>query len=82
MGNIEGKKIAGNFPAIYGDGNAERFALRREPNGVYLVDGRAIPSTDNATGSVNDSESIIDIHVLDDMGVGLLGSQIGVDIEK
>lgn len=28
---------------ISGDGNGALFSLRREPDGIYLGDGRAIP---------------------------------------
>ena len=33
---------------ITGNGNSSTFDLVRMPNGVYLVDGRTIPVTDNA----------------------------------
>ena len=73
------------FPPIAGDGNAKRFELRCDPNGVYRVDGRVIPVAHDSTeitGSVDYGEPIIRIHNPDHLGIGLCGSVLGVNVEK
>lgn len=82
MEKLAGKEIAGKFPAIGGDGNAERFALRLVPDGVYRVDGRVIPVCDNAVLSVNDSQPVVSVHNSKNVGIGLLGSQLGVNVKE
>lgn len=52
------------------------FALRRGPNGVYLSDGRFIPSRNDATAGVDNSQAVIDVHGQGDIrerGMGVLG---------
>lgn len=82
MENFAQKKIAGKFPAIYGDGNAERFALRLKPNGVYSVDKRTIPATYHPGVGVNDGQPIVSVHPLIDDGIGFLGGECSIDVEK
>ena len=65
-----------------GGGAVDRFALRREPNGVYFVDGRTIPVRDNGAISLNDSEAVIGVHNGNNAGVGIGGAKLGVHIEE
>lgn len=68
--------------AIEGDGNHARFSLCREPNGVYRVDGRAIPASDDATRGIDDGKLVGRVHSLQHSGIGLLGSEARVNVEK
>ncbi len=58
------------YESLTGDG-PDRFALRRGPDGVYLVDGRVIPVADNSAGGVDDSKPVVGIHVRDYSVVGV-----------
>ena len=66
------------FEPIAGDGNAARFALLREPNGVYCVDGRTIPVRNDAPDSIYDRESVCRVHRPVDDVKRLLGAVLGV----
>lgn len=73
------------FAPISGDGNASRFALRLQPDGVYRVDGRVIPVADHSAkpvGCIDDSESVIGIHGCMNVCVGVLGRVGAVHIEQ
>lgn len=65
---------------IVGDGGASRFDLRREPDGVYLCDGRAIPARHNTAGRVYDSQSVVSVHHRADARERLLSAKLGVDV--
>lgn len=70
---------------ILGDGNWNRFALRREPNGIYRVDGRVIPVCDEGAepiGTVDDRQSVVRVHNTPNIGVSLLGSVAGMNEEQ
>lgn len=65
-----------------GDGGEKWFRLRHGPNGVYLSDGRFIPSRDHAAAGIDDREPVVDIERSGDnreCGVGILGR---VDVKK
>lgn len=51
------------------------------PNGVYRLDGRVIPVGDDTAISDDHSQLVVGVHRGEDMSVGLLGSQLGVDIK-
>ena len=67
---------------IVGDGGAERFALRREPDGVYRVDGRVVPIADDTTLGVDDRQAVVGVQRGSNMGVGRFGVMGRVDVEK
>ena len=60
----------------------DRFALRREPNGVYLADGRVIPVADNSASGIDDGQLVVPIHSGSDGGVSLIGAALGVNVEE
>ena len=62
--------------------NDSAFDLVRTPNGIYLRDGRAIPSADYATLGVNNRQSVVAVHARDDLGKGFIGVERGVDVEQ
>lgn len=70
------------YPDLASGANKDRFSLRVKPDGVYLGDGRAIPSANNSAAGINYCEPVIDVHGSNDSGVGLLGCKAGVDVEK
>lgn len=70
------------YPAIAGDGNAERFRLLLEPDGVYRVDGRAIPSRDDPAACIDHGEPIVGIHSRCNNSIGLIGVVLGVHVEQ
>ena len=77
--------LENDFPPVSGDGNRGRFALRREPDGIYLVDGRVIPvRDDSAKGGVtiDYSKPIVGIHGSEDSRINFSGSQLGVNVKK
>lgn len=67
------------FAPIAGDGNAARFDLRRQPNGVYLIDGRAIPTAYDTALGIDDAKPVVLVHDADNSGVRLLWGELGVD---
>lgn len=58
-----------------GGPSPDQFPLWRQPDGIYGVNGRLVPSTDETALSVDDRESVKGIHNLGDVGVGLLGAE-------
>ena len=60
----------------------DQFALRVEPDGIYLADGRMIPSRYNPAACVDDGQLIVPVHRRVNDGVGLLGTVSGVDIKQ
>lgn len=65
-----------------GGPSPDRFALRRELDGVYRVDGRMIPVCDHCFGAIDDRESVVPIHDLKDVSVSLLGGHLGVHVKQ
>ena len=68
-----------------GNSRHDRFALRREPNGVYRVDGRVIPVCDDRAESVggnDDGESVVCVHDAQDMRISRFGSVLGMNVEE
>lgn len=70
------------YAPISGDGGTSRFDLRLMPDGVYLSDGRAIPSRDHPGLSVNNGQSVIDVHEAVDDVEGRLCGVLGVHVEQ
>lgn len=73
------------FPPIAGDGNAALFALRRDPDGVYRIDGRVIPVRDDgacAEVAVDHRKAIIPIHDRLNDSERLSGSVLGVNVKE
>jgi len=66
---------------ISGDGNDDKFSLRRMPNGVYCVDGRIIPVADDAARRVNNGESVVNVSDRSKSRKHLRGSKLGVDVK-
>jgi len=52
------------------------------PDGVYLSDGRPIPSADNTSLGVNHRQPIVGVHNGDDLGKGILGAEQRIDVEE
>lgn len=59
----------------------DRFALRREPDGIYRVDGRVIPIRDDGSNVIfcyNDGELVVAVHTVphpqSDLAIGTLKS--------
>jgi len=74
---------AKTYPPLDGkDGGASRFALVRRPDGVYLSDGRAIPSADNPRLCVDHGEPVAPVHVGLDEGERLSGAVLGAHVEQ
>ena len=78
------------FPSL--DPNAKEIvrvgtlvgSLWLEPNGVYRLDGRVVPVGHDSTKGVSSNDHgkpVVGVHGGDDMGVSLIGSKIGVDVE-
>jgi len=70
------------FEPIAGDGNAQRFALRLCPDGVYRVDGRAIPSSGHPAVRVDDKQSVSRVHRPKHVIGRLGGAVLGVDVKQ
>lgn len=89
MENSVEKKIAGEFPAIGGVNPFDLDVvyrvdgmLRRSPDGVYHIQGRVIPVRDNAALGVDNGQPVVGIHDGKDVCMGLLGSQVSVDVKE
>ena len=52
------------------------------PDGVYLRDGRAIPSADHATLGIDNRQSVVAVHACGDLGKGFIGVERRVDVEQ
>ncbi len=66
-------------------GEPDRFELRRGPDGVYRIDGRAVPIADESSEgrvAVDDRQSIVRVASLPNMGVGFLGVARGMDVKE
>jgi hypothetical protein len=70
------------FPPICGNGGADQYELRQEPNGIYLVYRRLVPCADYAALGVNDGELIPEIHFRENDTIGFLGSVDGIDVKQ
>lgn len=64
------------------DADAARFDLRLEPNGVYCVDGRAIPTTDHPAIGINNRKPVVLVHDGGNGGVSLGRVEWGINVEK
>jgi hypothetical protein len=58
------------------------FDLVLTPDGVYLSDGRPIPSADNTSLGVNHRQPIVGVHNGDDLGKGILCAEQRIDVEE
>lgn len=70
------------FTPISSEYDAAVFDLRLEPDGVYRVDGRAIPATYHPAIGVNNCEPIVLVHDGHNSGVRLGRCEWGIDVEK
>ena len=70
-----------SFPPIGVSGNDSSFDLRLAPDGVYLGDGRFVPSRGNASTSVDNNKSVVTVHNVTDKIVDLCGRIGRVQVE-
>lgn len=71
---MRGEQIGGPTP--------DKYALRHRPDGIYCVDGRVIPSANNASRSVDDRDLVVGITGGVDDVKRFRGGVLGVDIEQ
>lgn len=62
--------------------SADRFALLRKPDGVYLVDGRLVPVRDDGAVGFDYGEPVVAIHDAEHGGVGVCGAVLGAHVEQ
>ena len=60
----------------------DRFELRREPDGVYRIDGRVIPSAYDASLCVDHCDPVVGVHNGKNKVRGLVGVVGRVHIEQ
>ena len=65
-----------------GGPTVDRFELRREPNGVYHVNGRVIPVSDDSIRTIDHGKSVVPVHDLQYSRIGLVGVERCVDVKK
>ena len=66
---------------IAGEGQ-DQFPLRLKPDGIDGFNRRSVPSADDPANSVDHNQLVVSVNDRCDTGIGFVGCQFGIDVEK